>query len=128
MAYFVMAIDNAWNRTTYDYEHIHNNTDRRLEKLEEMFEQDKKENKKLDFKTKTLCKFANLFNNPNYEICNSGFDAQQVQRAINSVKLVEVRTQFYLLMLDCWPVWSFRLRPFVGGWHPGRIFVRRGQR
>jgi hypothetical protein len=25
-----------------------------------------------------LCKFANLFNNPTYEICNSGFEPGQV--------------------------------------------------
>ena len=73
-----MSYDYGENQTLHQYEHLHNNTDRRLAYLEAKAEEDKKDTKKLDFKTKALCKFANLFNNPNYEICNTGFDAQQV--------------------------------------------------
>ena len=31
-----------------------------------------------DFKITALCKFANLFNNPVYEMCEKGFDASQI--------------------------------------------------
>ena len=37
-----------------------------------------KEQKKLSLKAKALCKLANLFNNPSYEICDRGFDGGQV--------------------------------------------------
>ena len=37
-----------------------------------------KEQEKLSLKAKALCKFANLFNNPTYRICDRGFDGLQV--------------------------------------------------
>ena len=77
-AYFANRIDQSYNTSTHAFEKLHANVDHRLEKLEEMMDEDKKSNKKLDFKTKALCKLANLFNNPTYEICNNGFDAGQV--------------------------------------------------
>jgi hypothetical protein len=76
--YFANKIDDSYNKSLYAFEALHHNVDHRLEHLEEMVNDDGKDNKKLDFKTKILCKFANLFNNPTYEICNQGFDAGQV--------------------------------------------------
>jgi hypothetical protein len=78
MAYFKNAIDQSYNKSLYAFEALHHTVDHRLEHLEESINDDGKENKKLDFKTKVLCKFANLFNNPTYEICNQGFDGGQV--------------------------------------------------
>ena len=46
-----------------------------------------KEQEKLSLKTKWLCKFANLFNNPTYEICDRGFDGGQVDHKYISVLL-----------------------------------------
>jgi hypothetical protein len=80
MAYFVQRIDASANQSMMDFNSVHSNTDMRLEKLEQLLEDDSKETKKLDFKTKMLCKFANLFNNPTYQICNTGFDAVQVRK------------------------------------------------
>ena len=77
-AYFVNRIDDGYNKSLHAFEALHHNVDHRLEHLEDAIYNRGKEQKKLDFKTKMLCKFANLFNNPTYEICNSGFDAGQV--------------------------------------------------
>ena len=77
-AYFVNRIDDGYNKSLHAFEALHHNVDHRLEHLEEAIYNRGKEQKKLDFKTKMLCKFANLFNNPTYEICNSGFEPGQV--------------------------------------------------
>ena len=50
----------------------------RLHALEKAINNRGKEQKKLDWTTKNLCKWANLFNNPTYEICNTGYESQQV--------------------------------------------------
>ena len=77
-AYFVNRIDDGYNKSLHAFEALHHNVDHRLEHLEDAIYNRGKEQKKLDFKTKMLCKFANLFNNPTYEICNQGFDGGQV--------------------------------------------------
>ena len=51
----------------------------RLMHLEQAINNRGNEQKKLDWKTKSLCKFANLFNNPTYEICNTGYESGQVR-------------------------------------------------
>jgi len=78
MAYFRHVIDQSYNKSLHAFEALHHNVDHRLEHLEQAIYNRGKEQKKLDFKTKMLCKFANLFNNPTYEICNSGFEPGQV--------------------------------------------------
>jgi len=78
MAYFRHVIDQSYNKSLHAFEALHHNVDHRLEHLESAIYNRGKEQKKLDFKTKMLCKFANLFNNPTYEICNQGFDGGQV--------------------------------------------------
>lgn len=78
MAYFRHVIDQSYNKSLHAFEALHHNIDHRLEHLESAIYNRGKEQKKLDFKTKMLCKFANLFNNPTYEICNQGFDGGQV--------------------------------------------------
>jgi len=78
MAYFRHVIDQSYNKSLHAFENLHHNVDHRLEHLEDAIYNRGKEQKKLDFKTKMLCKFANLFNNPTYEICNQGFDGGQV--------------------------------------------------
>jgi len=77
-AYFVNRIDDGYNKSLHAFEALHHNVDHRLEHLEDAIYNRGKEQKKLDFKTKMLCKFANLFNNPTYEICNNGFEPGQV--------------------------------------------------
>ena len=77
-AYFVNRIDDGYNKSLHAFEALHHNVDHRLQHLEDAIYNRGKEQKKLDFKTKMLCKFANLFNNPTYEICNQGFDAGAV--------------------------------------------------
>jgi len=77
-AYFVNRIDDGYNKSLHAFEALHHNVDHRLEHLESAIYNRGKEQKGLDFKTKMLCKFANLFNNPTYELCNQGFDAGQV--------------------------------------------------
>lgn len=77
-AYFVNRIDDGYNKSLHAFEALHHNVDHRLQHLEDAIYNRGKEQKKLDFKTKMLCKFANLFNNPTYEICNQGFDGGQV--------------------------------------------------
>jgi len=78
MAYFRHVIDQSYNKSLHAFEALHHNVDHRLEHLETAIYNRGKEQKKLDFKSKMLCKFANLFNNPTYEICNQGFDGGQV--------------------------------------------------
>jgi hypothetical protein len=78
MAYFRHVIDQSYNKSLHAFEALHHNVDHRLEHLESAIYNRGKEQKKLDFKSKMLCKFANLFNNPTYEICNQGFDGGQV--------------------------------------------------
>ena len=78
MAYFRHLIDQSYNKSLHAFDNLHHNVDHRLKHLEEAIYNRGKEQKKLDFKTKMLCKFANLFNNPTYEICNQGFDGGQV--------------------------------------------------
>merc|ERR1711884_399633 len=57
---------------------LYNDNKERLDKLEESQDESKKEDKKLDFKAKALCKLASLFNNPTYDICSDGFDAGEI--------------------------------------------------
>merc|ERR1712039_1077366 len=47
-------------------------------RLDSLYNENKKEDKKLDFKAKALCKLASLFNNPTYDICSDGFDAGEI--------------------------------------------------
>ena len=84
MAYFRHLIDQSYNKSLHAFENLHHNVDHRLKHLEEAIYNRGKEQKKLDFKTKMLCKFANLFNNPTYEICNQGFDDGQGGDSIDS--------------------------------------------
>ena len=51
-----------------------------------------KEQEKLSLKAKALCKFANLFNNPTYRICDRGFDGLQVSLRAVGFELLMVST------------------------------------
>merc|ERR1739842_287243 len=61
---------------------LYNDNKERLDEfeweVEEPQDESKKEDKKLDFKAKALCKLASLFNNPTYDICSDGFDAGEI--------------------------------------------------
>jgi hypothetical protein len=77
--YFVKKIDEATNRTSHAFNKLRDNVNMRIEKVEEAMGAKEKKTKKLDFKVKGLCKLAFLFNNPNYDLCNQGFDVTQIE-------------------------------------------------
>ena len=79
MAFYVKQVDDAYNRTLSKFNKVHNNTDYRLHALEQAINNRGNEQKKLDWTTKNLCKWANLFNNPTYEICNTGYESGHVR-------------------------------------------------
>ena len=77
-AYFLHVIDQSYDKSQRAFEKLHQSANHRLQRLEEALIDRSKEQKKLDDKTKILCKFANLFNNPTFDICSQGYDANQV--------------------------------------------------
>ena len=76
-AYFVNRIDDGYNKSLHAFEALHHNVDHRLQHLEEAIYNRGKEQKKLDFKSKQLCKFAYLFNGE-YDMCRHGFDEDMI--------------------------------------------------
>ena len=62
-------------------EELHHNVDLRLTKVEKDMKNRGKEQKKLQIKANTLCKFGNLLNgNSAYEICNHGFNPSKAMK------------------------------------------------
>ena len=56
-------------------ETLHHNIDIRLTNVEKAMKNRGKEQKKLQIKANTLCKFANLLSdNPTLQVCNQGFN------------------------------------------------------
>ena len=75
MAYFNHLIDQSCNKSLYAVKEIHHNVDLRLTKVERAIENRKNDQKKLQIRTNTLCKFANLLNKDStYKLCNQGFN------------------------------------------------------
>lgn len=77
-AYFSARLDVIEKEIAERLHYLEDAIDRRLDRLEDEVKQGQKGDKKADFKTKALCKLAGLFNNPLYDICQEGFDAQQI--------------------------------------------------
>jgi hypothetical protein len=77
-AYLSARLDTLYNDNKERLDEFEWEVEERLDKLEEMQDESKKEDKVLDFKAKALCKLASLFNNPTYDICNEGFDAGEI--------------------------------------------------
>ena len=71
-------IDQSYAKSQRAFEEVHLSADKRLNRLEEALEDRSEAQKMFNGKTKILCKFANVFNNPTYDICNQGYDAEQV--------------------------------------------------
>ena len=78
IAYFSHMIDQSYNKSTAAFQNIHRNADQRIQLLEEAIINRGKEREKLNLKTRHLCKFANLFNSPSYDLCKRGFDAYRI--------------------------------------------------
>ena len=78
LAYFEQLIDKSFAKSQHAFEELHKSVDYRLQSLEEALDERSKIQKVLSGKTKKLCKFANLFNNPTYDICDQGYNANQV--------------------------------------------------
>ena len=75
IAYFSHAIDQSCNKSLHAVEELHHNVDLRLTKVEKDMKNRGKEQKKLQIKANTLCKFANLLSdNPPLQVCNHGFN------------------------------------------------------
>merc|ERR1712223_1346105 len=77
-AYLSAGLDSLYNDNKERLDEFEWEVEERLDKLEESQDESKKEDKKLDFKAKALCKLASLFNNPTYDICSEGFDAGEI--------------------------------------------------
>ena len=77
-AYLSARLDSLYNDNKERLDEFEWEVEERLDKLEESQDESKKEDKKLDFKAKALCKLASLFNNPTYDICSDGFDAGEI--------------------------------------------------
>lgn len=77
-AYLSARLDTLYNDNKERLDEFEWEVEERLDKLEETIDESKKEDKKLDFKAKALCKLASLFNNPTYDICSEGFDAGEI--------------------------------------------------
>jgi len=77
-AYLSARLDSLYNDNKERLDEFEWEVEERLDKLEESQDESKKEDKKLDFKAKALCKLASLFNNPTYDICSEGFDAGEI--------------------------------------------------
>jgi hypothetical protein len=77
-AYLSARLDTLYNDNKERLDEFEWEVEERLDKLEESQDESKKEDKKLDFKAKALCKLASLFNNPTYDICSEGFDAGEI--------------------------------------------------
>lgn len=77
-AYFSARLDVIEKETAERLHYLEDAIDHRLDRLEDEVKEGQKIDKKNDFKTKALCKLAGLFNNPLYDICQEGFDSQQI--------------------------------------------------
>merc|ERR1712038_329499 len=77
-AYLSARLDSLYNDNKERLDEFEWEVEERLDKLEESQDESKKEDKKLDFKAKALCKLTSLFNNPTYDICSDGFDAGEI--------------------------------------------------
>ena len=77
-AYLSARLDTLYNDNKERLDEFEWEVEERLDRLEEQQDESKKEDKKLDFKAKALCKLASLFNNPTYDICSEGFDAGEI--------------------------------------------------
>merc|ERR1712045_768187 len=77
-AYLSARLDSLYNDNKERLDEFEGEGEERLDKLEESQDESKKEDKKLDFKARALCKLASLFNNPTYDICSDGFDAGEI--------------------------------------------------
>ena len=74
IAYFSHAIDRSWNKSLHSMEELHHKIDIRLTNVEKEMKNRGKEQKMLQFRANTLCKFANLLNdNPTDQTCSQGF-------------------------------------------------------
>jgi hypothetical protein len=77
-AYFSARLDVIEKEIAERLKYLADAIDHRLDRLEDEAKEGQKTDEKNDFKTKALCKLAGLFNNPLYDICQEGFDSNQI--------------------------------------------------
>ena len=86
MAYFSHLIDKSCNRSLQSIEEVQHNVELRLANVQNAMKTRGKEQERLQFRTNTLCKFANLLNdNPTEQICTHGLNPGKVMAMMTPI-------------------------------------------
>ena len=86
VAYFSHLIDQSCNRSLQSIEEFQHNVDLRIVNVEKAMKIRSKEQERLQSRTNTLCKFANLLNdNPTEQICNHGLNPGKVMAMMTPI-------------------------------------------